>query len=72
MIGQGSPESNLNAKSKINKTYLANPKVQKNKIRPGGIKFSNKNKIAKDGVVRASSGSNRHQHNKEEDHLNST
>ena len=32
MIGQGSPESSQQNKGKINKTYLANPKIHKNKI----------------------------------------
>jgi hypothetical protein len=73
MIGQGSPESNQNIKTKINKTYIANPKIQNNKIRPGGIKFSSKSKVAKDGVARATSGSSRHQHSKEgEEHMSST
>lgn len=68
MIGHGSPESSQhhNIKNKVNKTYLANPKIHKNKIRPPGVKFSGK--AANDGVVRASSGSNRHQYVKGDSH----
>lgn len=72
MIGHGSPESSQhhNVKNKVNKTYLANPKIHKNKIRPAGVKFSGK--AANDGAVRASSGSNRHQYVKGEGHIGST
>lgn len=64
MIGQGSPESSQQHKGKINKTYLANPKIHKNKIRPAGAKFSGK--AAADSAVHASSSSNRHQHSKDD------
>ena len=61
------------SKPKITKHILLIQRFRNNKIRPGGIKFSNKNKAANEGVVRASSGSNRHQHSKEgEDQMNST
>ena len=58
--GYNDPSQNATVNDNYNKSYLPNPKIQRNNIRVGNnIKLSKKHTIPKDNVIRASSGAKR-------------
>jgi hypothetical protein len=73
-MANASPEiKNNQAADRFDKTYLANSKIQRNKIKPKPVKLSNKHKMVKEKSIRESSGSNRNKLTiSEHDPLNNT
>jgi hypothetical protein len=74
VMANASPEmSNNQAVDRFDKTYLANSKIQRSKIKPKAVKLSNKHKMVKEKPIRESSGSNRKKLTlNEQDPLNNT